>query len=102
LKWGLLLAGVTLLSENDNASLLSMGPVYIDPWRKGSLANQGMVRRGIDVAVHPATTVAGKAVRRDSEKQVNVIRLVVACNCSKANLAFLPRLKSRVSSEEFL
>jgi hypothetical protein len=44
------------------ASLLNIGPVYIDPWRKGSLAKQGMVRRGIDVAVRPATTVAGTTV----------------------------------------
>jgi hypothetical protein len=149
------------------ASLLNIGPVYIDPSRKGSLAKQGMVRRRIDVAVRPATTIAGKAVLhpqsdlttfaaslagvgrigeqlcnagirglvcherpgsrptpkrrkldqqflavvpvrifaasaaairgRDGEKQV--IRLMVACNCAKRDL---PRLKSWVSSEEFL
>jgi hypothetical protein len=44
------------------ASLRNIGPVYIGPWRKGCLAKPGMVRRGIDVAVGPATPVAGKAV----------------------------------------
>jgi hypothetical protein len=39
---------------------------------------------------------------RDGEKQVNGIRLAIACNCAKRNLAFLPRLKSRVSGEQFL
>jgi hypothetical protein len=148
------------------ASFLNIGPVYVDPWREGSLAKQGMVRRSIDVAVRPATTVAGTTVPqaqsdlttfaasfagegrigeqgcnpgirgtnssarrrrrspgnransflavvpvriltasatairgRDGEKQVNVIRWVVACNCAKREL---PRLKARVSSEEFL
>jgi hypothetical protein len=44
------------------ASLLHIGPVYIGPWRKGCLAKQGMVRRGIDVAVRAAPTVAGNAL----------------------------------------
>jgi hypothetical protein len=44
------------------ASFLNIGPVYIDPWRKASLAKQGN-------------------------------------NCAKREL---PRLKARVSSEEFL
>jgi hypothetical protein len=159
-------AGETSLSETDMASSLNIGPVYIDAWRKGSLAKQGMIRRGIDVTQRPATTVAGTTVLqaqsdlstfaasfagegrigeqgcnaglrrtnssarrrrpsagnwansflpvvplriftasataiygRDGEKQVNVIRLVVACNCAKREL---PRLKAQVSSEEFL
>jgi hypothetical protein len=59
-------------------------------WTNGFLA---VIPLGIFAA--SATAIRG----RDGEKPVNVIRLVVACNCAKRDL---PRLKSRLSSEEFL
>jgi hypothetical protein len=36
------------------ASLLNRRPLYIGRWREGIRAKPGMVRRRIDVAVHPA------------------------------------------------
>jgi hypothetical protein len=65
LKWGFHspVAGETLSSETDLASLLNIGPVYIRPLAKGALSpSRAWFDAALTSPVRPATTVAGKAV----------------------------------------